>query len=549
MDTDIQDILSTIKSMDETINVATSPCGVMHIGIPRFKQRFSIIVPPVGNIFATLDSAKVANTILFVTSVASQTNDTRKEAIDDWGKEIIVSCLAQGLPATVVAVHNIQKLHIKKRQEYKQSVQDLISKWIPEEKVFELDTAADCLNILRRAGTQKQRSVFYRNKRPHLLAEKFSFKCDEDSSHFGTLSVTGYLRGSLFSVNSLIHIPGFGDFQMSCIETSEDPYPIEHMERKNRPETMSAMDVQISTRVLQIADPKKQESLQSENIPDPMDAEQTWPTEEELAEAKAKTKKKIVKIVPKGTSEYQAAWIPDEDAEPLSADFEDNEFEDNMSVEEARSVDTDSDNVEDDEEYETITISEAPVDEERYDKNVDMFEEKEAIERLKEAKLDAIFPDEVDTPQNILAKTRFQKYRGLESFRTSPWDPKENLPIDYARIFQFENFNRTRKRIYKEHDNIDEAIQPGWYITINILRVSSEIFKAFATVENQPLVVFGLLPYENKMSLLNIVLKHSYNYSQTIKSKDRLVFQCGFRRFATCPIFSQHTTGTKHKVN
>lgn len=68
-------------------------------------------------------------------------------------------------------------------------------------------------------------------------------------------------------------------------------------------------------------------------------------------------------------------------------------------------------------------------------------------------------------------------------------------------------------------------------------------------MENQPLVVFGLLPYENKMSLLNVVLKHSNTYGQTIKSKDRLIFQCGFRRFAACPIFSQHTNGNKHKVN
>lgn len=44
-----------------------------------------------------------------------------------------------------------------------------------------------------------------------------------------------------------------------------------------------------------------------------MDAEQTWPTKEELAEAEANAKKKIVKLVPKGTSEYQAAWIPDEE--------------------------------------------------------------------------------------------------------------------------------------------------------------------------------------------------------------------------------------------
>ena len=36
------------------------------------------------------------------------------------------------------------------------------------------------------------------------------------------------------------------------------------------------------------ADPSQQESLDSEAIPDPMEGEQTWPTEEELAEAEGK---------------------------------------------------------------------------------------------------------------------------------------------------------------------------------------------------------------------------------------------------------------------
>ena len=31
----------------------------------------------------------------------------------------------------------------------------------------------------------------------------------------------------------------------------------------------------------------------------------------------------------------------------------------------------------------------------------------------------------------------------MRSFRTSPWDAYENLPRDYARIFQFEDFKRT----------------------------------------------------------------------------------------------------------
>lgn len=67
-----------------------------------------------GDILATLDAAKVATTILFVTSVASRTKDSvQREIIDDWGERVIVSCLAQGLPSTIVTVHNIQRLHIK----------------------------------------------------------------------------------------------------------------------------------------------------------------------------------------------------------------------------------------------------------------------------------------------------------------------------------------------------------------------------------------------------------------------------------------------------
>ena len=50
--------------------------------------------------------------------------------------------------------------------------------------------------------------------------------------------------------------------------------------------------------------------------------------------------------------------------------------------------------------------------------------ELEELERLKDAREHQMFPDEVLTPKDTPARIRFQKYRGLASFRTSAWDPK-----------------------------------------------------------------------------------------------------------------------------
>lgn len=66
-------------------------------------------------------------------------------------------------------------LFIQKRQKHKQLVESEISKWLPEEKILQLDTSLDALNILRRIGSQKQKNVFFRSRRPYVLAEKLKF--------------------------------------------------------------------------------------------------------------------------------------------------------------------------------------------------------------------------------------------------------------------------------------------------------------------------------------------------------------------------------------
>ena len=49
---------------------------------------------------------------------------------------------------------------------------------------------------------------------------------------------------------------------------------------------------------------------------------------------------------------------------------------------------------------------------------------------------DMDFPDEVDTPF-VDAWQRFQKYRGIKSTKNCDWDPYENLPSEYSKIWRF----------------------------------------------------------------------------------------------------------------
>jgi pre-rRNA-processing protein TSR1 len=74
---------------------------------------------------------------------------------------------------------------------------------------------------------------------------------------------------------------------------------------------------------------------------------------------------------------------------------------------------------------------------------------------------DLAFPDEVDTPKHIPASTRFARYRGLKSFRTSPWDPYENLPVDYAKIFGFEDYDKTGRRVLREGREVGVEVNLG----------------------------------------------------------------------------------------
>lgn len=76
------------------------------------------------------------------------------------------------------------------------------------------------------------------------------------------------------------------------------------------------------------------------------------------------------------------------------------------------------------------------------------------------------------------------------------------------------------------------------------------LWQKWQSVTENPkaLVVYGLLPHENQMCVVNAVLKRTPDSTIPIKSKERLIVQCGYRRFIVNPVFSQHTNSDRHKV-
>lgn len=312
--------------------------------------------------------------------------------------------------------------------------------------------------------------------------------------------------------------------------------------------------------------------------------EQTWPTEEEIADAPANvhrtfgtnldslpsanngtTPKRLIRV-PKGTSAYQAKWLAAIQSDDEDDDDIDEEDEDGMENDENEPLVEDENEPRpaweaEEEEYEYIdpdaTDSQArgpstagglhqdlPMDVENAQYESYMSKKRsDRAKRDKESKDDLEFPDEVDTPLEIPARERFARYRGLKSFRTSQWDPYENLPRDYARCFTFQDYKIMGRKLAQRA--AEEGVEPGTRVTIYIKDVPRSVLQRHSA--KHPLVVFGLLQHEHKFSIINFTTTRNTEYTGDIRSKDELIVQLGCRRFIINPLWSQHTQGNAGK--
>ncbi|XP_057748887.1 uncharacterized protein LOC130967838 [Arachis stenosperma] len=522
-----------------------------------YRTRTTLLKAPHGDLLACMEMAKVADLLAFVASINSLSEETDSYYIDSFGDQCLSVFRSLGLPSTVVFIRDLPT-ELKQRNELKKLCTSSLASEFPEDcKFYPADTKDELHKFLWLFKEQRLKVPHWRAQRPYLMAQKVDAASDGNSEKC-TLLLTGYLRARSLSVNQLVHVTGAGDFQLSKIEVLKDPFPLNS--RKNQ----DIMDLDEMNDVKVIGclapDPEKQEALIVENEPDPLAGEQTWPTEAEIAKADEDLKKKKTRkrTVPRGTSEYQAAWIVDgSDVEESDGDDEDDgmvldQNEDGQEGKEYTEFDGDGASVRFGDSDEETDIDSVMMEAD----NITREKIEDELKELKEAHAaDEEFPDEVDTPMDVPARKRFAKYRGLKSFRTSSWDPKESLPQDYGRIFQFDNLKRTQKHVLakalaKEQQNMDDCIPVGSYARLHIREVPSAIAsKLCALGKTTPITACGLLEHESKVSVLHFSVKKNETYDLPIKSKEELLFHVGFRQFVGRPLFSSEYINTdKNKM-
>ncbi|WFD30704.1 ribosome biogenesis protein tsr1 [Malassezia sp. CBS 17886] len=568
----------------------------------RFRQTLQFLPLPYGALLPAMDACRAADFVILLLSA-----DQSIEA-GSWGELCLRTLQAQGLPQVLAAVPTLRTAdeqpwasRVTKKasaqrdaQGVRKSLLGFVQYFCPDvKKVQVLDEAADRSLLLRTLATTAPRRVAWRDFRPWLVCEGAQWMPTHPHDTLGELRVQGWIRGAPLSASRLVHIPDFGDYAVDRITAA----PLTRTRRT--PVARDADDVAMgddaldeSAHELDVRDEEHADELVSENEPDPLANEQTWPTEEEMAAADAPahpdaapppaapgtTPKEVLKANADENARrrYQAAWIVESGGE------EGGESAGESAGEEGQESDGESDGKSDGEESAAEQDDDAmgvekeadavgahgdgahapePPPADDYDDAAEeaalaAYREQRVAERAtrRDETRERQFPDEVDTPMDMPARQRFARYRGLESMYTTHWDPYEDLPADYARLFQFDDFRRTRKSV--ESNAMLEGVRPGARVCVwirNVPRAAGERAMRVAhdgkMQQQVPFVIFGLLRHEHKKSVVNFSVSRNTEYEAPVRSKDPLVVCLGFRRYAARPVWSQHVRNTGRRGN
>ena len=459
-------VASATEIMDHDANVQWGRPISAHFGTYKQSMTFTLCAKQAGGDAShSVAAAKFADVIMLVLPVAPGSTGDVDGSVDCAGREFITALKASGVPSVVGVTAGAEEAGSKKAVA-------LARKWgaaVFEEqfpgKHTKVADADNSTALLRALATVKPKPVAWLQHRPYLLVTGLHFTptgsipTPKPQGHTlqpqalvaaavagagvpdpgaveafgraydtmpatmdaGELVISGYLRGAPVHVDGLVHVSGMGTFPVAAITSPDDP-----VASGGAGAAAAAADVQTSQHgpVVAEQDAAEVEDLSTLAEEDAGAAEQTWPTAEE--EAAAAQQARLDKLTAATGSKIQAVWI-------------DAVGEGDATLAEAAARQQLHDAVEADDDLGTVAESTAAPS-------------KAALRAAaREAEREQLeFPDEVDTPDDMPARQRFGRFRGLRSFRSSPWDPKESLPRSYGRIYQLSNFQASQRAVFKD---------------------------------------------------------------------------------------------------
>lgn len=150
-----------------------------------------------------MDACKVADYVVFALSSEIE--------VDTWGDTLLRALQAQGLPEVLTVVASPSPIDPKAKSGILKSLLSFIQYFVPSQsRVYDLHTSSEKLNALRSLCEGKPEEAKWRDGRSYLLAENLEWS-------EGTLAVTGVVRGTALSANRLVHLPNYGDYQISKV--------------------------------------------------------------------------------------------------------------------------------------------------------------------------------------------------------------------------------------------------------------------------------------------------------------------------------------------
>lgn len=538
---------------------------------------------PYGSLYPALSAVASSDFVIFVLS------STQSIEPGSWGELALRILHAQGMPDVLAVVPSVKTSEgggKAAENGIRKSLTSFVKYFHPTaERIYALDVEADSDALLRTLATSVPRFPSWREARPYLIGEGAEFRPDPSASSSGdirgSLTVHGWTRGNAnFSAQRLVHVRDFGDFTVSRIVDMTDG---KRANGKRHPKSDIEMEeaplatTEDGHTILEERDEEEGDDLQSENeVSEGMNGlqEQTWPTEEEVAEGEERQRQALSgqgRSRDVEVDKYKTRWLIEEsDDEEGDDDEDEEEMVDDSEVHAAPANDafegiyTNSGAgsskqpmgangtrggagdgmVDDDEDFDD--------DDGFSDDDAAMFEsarQKDGERRARAAE-DLEFPDEVDTPLHIPARQRFARYKGLASLRSSTWDAYEELPAEYSKIFQFDDWERVKRAV--EGKARIEGVPMGHRVGIEIENVPLEMARRFGAVRQDggqdvrllPMTVWGLLRHEHKKTVVNFTVLRNTEYTAPIKSKDPVLMLLGPRLLCVNPIYSEYSMST-----